>query len=84
MNKSLTSSFGRDIKEIITNSNNKRSLIRLAMGMTSEIDSTFGDPILGANSPETIRRKGHDSPMIDTGELQDNLGYKINNEGVNK
>lgn len=81
---SLTKSMANDIRGIIVSPNNKRSTYSLANKMVAEISDTFGDPILGRNSQATINRKGHDSPLIETGELQDNLGYKINDEGVIK
>ena len=37
---------------------------------------------LPANDPKTIKRKGHDHPLIDTGELKESFSYRT--QGKNK
>lgn len=42
-----------------------------------ELQSLFGDTsALASNSPITIRIKGRDEPLVDSGELRDNLAYR--------
>lgn len=49
--------------------------------LKNQIHDIFGDPTkLQPNS----RDKGRNTPLIDTEELLDNLGYKVNNKGVVK
>lgn len=51
-----------------------------AMGerMKEDIQKVFGDKSkLVPNAPSTIRRKGHDKPLIDTGKLKSVTNYRI-------
>jgi len=42
-----------------------------------ELQSLFGDTsALASNRPTTIRIKGRDEPLVDSGELRDNLAYR--------
>ena len=55
--------------------------------ITKFIRNMFGDTsILLENAPLTIKLKGgRNTPLVDTGELRDNLGYKTSkNKGVTK
>ncbi len=45
--------------------------------MTSDIKSVFGSSKLVANAPSTIRKKGRNDPMVDTGELWASVDSKV-------
>lgn len=53
-------------------------------GFAKEVTNTFGDPNkLESNSDSTInRKKGRNTPLVDTKELMNNLGYSINNKSI--
>lgn len=46
--------------------------------MVKDTQKIFGDKSkLTHNAPSTIRRKGHDKPLIDKGKLQKSIDYRI-------
>lgn len=46
--------------------------------MVKDIKKVFGDKSkLAPNAPSTIKRKGHDKPLIDTGKLRDSVNYRV-------
>lgn len=58
----------------------------LGEAVAGQMRSIFGDVgLLAPNAPTTIYRKGKDEPLVDTGELRDNLGSKTTyDKSVNK
>lgn len=57
---------------------NTRTLLnQIGRYYQKELKGLFGDgSALTPNSPLTIRIKGRDEPLVDSGELRDNLAYK--------
>lgn len=56
------------------------STVGATMGeqMKKDIQEVFGDKSrLAPNAPSTIRRKGHDKPLIDTGTLKKSVNYRV-------
>ena len=46
--------------------------------MVKDIQKVFGDKSkLKPNAPATIKRKGHDKPLIVTGKLRDAVDYRV-------
>ena len=46
--------------------------------MVEDIRKVFGDKSkLAPNAPSTIRKKGHDKPLIDTGELRKKVNFRV-------
>ena len=46
--------------------------------MVKDIKKVFGDKgKLAPNAPSTIKKKGHDKPLIDTGKLRDSVNYRV-------
>lgn len=59
------------------------SLHEIGIEATAEAKSIFGSvPPLQPNSPETIQIKGSNQPLVDSGELRDNWGYKVGDGGA--
>lgn len=46
--------------------------------MVEDIRKVFGDKSkLAPNAPSTIKKKGHDKPLIDTGKLKATVNYRV-------
>jgi hypothetical protein len=46
--------------------------------MVPDIQKIFGDKSkLAPNAPATVRRKGHDLPLIDTGLMRSRVNYRV-------
>ena len=46
--------------------------------MVPDIRKVFGDKSkLAPNAPSTVRRKGHDLPLIDTGLMRDKVDFRV-------
>lgn len=46
--------------------------------MKKDIQKVFGDKSkLAPNAPSTVRKKGHDKPLIDTGKLKSVVNYRV-------
>lgn len=46
--------------------------------MVEDIQKVFGDKSkLAPNAPSTIKKKGHDKPLIDTGELRKRVNFRV-------
>ena len=80
------SSLRRDLKKYLSNIGSPTPAISLdkvytnwAKGFSKEVLDIFGEnPPLAKNSEETIARKGgRNTPLVDTEDLKDNLGYSI-------
>ena len=45
--------------------------------MLEIVRETFGSEELASNDPKTVKRKGFDSPLIETGALREAINYKV-------
>lgn len=53
-------------------------LEKLGKRMQKDIKNVIGDKSkLAPNAPATVRRKGHDKPLIDTGLMKSKVDYRI-------
>lgn len=51
---------------------------RVGKQMVKDIQSIFGDTSkLAPNAPSTIRRKGRNEPLVDTGTLRSKVNYRV-------
>ena len=51
---------------------------RVGKQMVKDIQSIFGDTSkLAPNAPSTIKRKGRNEPLIDTGTLRSKVSYRV-------
>jgi hypothetical protein len=49
--------------------------------MKKDIQSIFGDTSkLASNAPSTIRKKGRNEPLVDTGTLKKKVAYRVEGE----
>ena len=54
------------------------SLDAIGNKMKTDIQKVIGDKgKLAPNAPSTIRRKGHDKPLIDTGKLKEAINFEV-------
>ena len=70
----------RESERIVDNVINQRAADFNSLGnrMKNDIKNVIGDKsLLTPNAPATIRRKGHDKPLIDTGKLKDAIAYEV-------
>lgn len=88
MKKTLQDNVKRDLKLLLKSGNVDPTnvLENFATSLSKGIKGTFGNPsILPSNSPYTIKQKGANTPLVETGELKDNLAYKITTQkGIKK
>jgi len=59
------------------------ALKRTGMDAASRVRMWFVNPknLWAPNSPRTVKRKGSDRPLIDTGQLRKSITYVIRNTG---
>lgn len=79
--KRLTGKLIREVGKVDKNYN------LIGTALRDNIKGFFGDnTVLASNSEVTIKMKdGRDEPLVDTGELRDNLGFKTSKDsGINK
>lgn len=88
MRKTLQDDVNKDLTRLFKSGNIDPTnvLENFATSLSNGIKSTFGNPsILPSNSPFTIKQKGANTPLVETGELRDNLAYKVTTKkGINK
>lgn len=68
------------INEILDGSRTRPGYIgkRIGKAMKADIQAVMGDKSkLAPNAPSTIKKKGHDKPLIDTGKLQSSVDYRV-------
>ena len=70
--------FRRQVSSLLIEGVKQNILNNIATGMTEIVSDVFGSSKLVDNADSTISRKGDNSPLIETGELLSNIGYKIN------
>lgn len=60
------------------NSSASQVLEKLGKRMKKDIKKVIGDKSkLAPNAPATIKRKGHDKPLIDTGLMKSKVNYRV-------
>lgn len=58
-------------------SDTKKALDRLGVFFVGKVKETFTKGEFAPNSPETIRRKGSSTPLIDTGRLRNSINHEV-------
>ena len=72
-------------KLLTTKDNSKDLLDTIGKNYQGALVGLFGDSsVLSPNADTTIRLKGRDEPLVDSGELRDNLTYKSSIGGESK
>lgn len=68
-----------EVNSIIGGGGNKsRMCKRVGKQMVKDIQSIFGDTSkLAPNAQSTIRRKGRNEPLVDTGTLKSKVSYRV-------
>jgi hypothetical protein len=65
------------IAAIMTPGDVQGALDRIGLSVQTAIKQTIKGGSFAANHPDTIKRKGSSSPLIDTGRLIGSIGYEI-------
>jgi hypothetical protein len=67
------------VTSIIGGSGGKANMCkRVGKQMVEDIQSIFGDTSkLAPNAESTIRRKGRNEPLVDTGTLRSKVNYRV-------
>lgn len=81
--------IARKIKKIVldllssSNDNSDAELEKIGLWIVNKVRAKFGSDELAPNAPSTIRTKGSDRPLIDTGQLRNSVTYVIRRENGN-
>jgi hypothetical protein len=72
----------KGICDIIDGRGNKSTTCKaVGEAMKKDIQSIFGDTSkLASNAPSTIRKKGRNEPLVDTGTLKKKVAYRVEGE----
>ena len=57
-------------------------MIKTAEFVKSLIVKAIDDGIPPPNAPSTVKRKGFDHPLVETGEMRDNVEYRIDGNTI--
>lgn len=58
----------------------ERSLNILGDVVSEDVSQMISAFAIPANAPSTIRKKGFNDPLVDTGLMRDSVGWKVGNE----
>lgn len=81
--------IARKIKKIAmdaidnNNDNSDAELEKIGIWLVNKVRAKFGSDELAPNSPYTIKQKGSDRPLIDTGQLRNSVTYVIRRDNGN-
>ena len=81
--------IAKKIKKIVldivnTNTDNSDAeLEKIGLWLVNKVRAKFGSEELAPNAPSTIKAKGSDRPLIDTGQLRNSVTYVIRRENDN-
>lgn len=74
----INEKFKNAVNKILTNrGDGKDDLERLGLWVVNKVKARFGSEELEPNTEGTIKRKGSDRPLIDTGQLRNSVTYII-------
>lgn len=68
-------------KNLLNGGSAEAALKRIGVFQKGLIQKEIRDGDFAPNSPETIRRKGSDTPLIDTGRMRQSINYVIQEKG---
>jgi hypothetical protein len=72
----ISEKFKTAVNKILNNrGDGKEDLEKLGIWVVNKIKARFGSEELEPNTEGTIKRKGSDRPLIDTGQLRDSITY---------
>lgn len=69
------------VKQILDGASAQAVLAKIGADHVKRIQSEIRDGSFAPNSEVTIRRKGSDHPLIDTGTMRQSVKYKIGEKG---
>lgn len=81
-NESKINAFcSREAKKIFEGGTAEQCLEKIGTFMKGLVQKTIRDGEFEQNAPSTIRKKGSDHPLIDTGRLRQSVNYHIKERG---
>lgn len=77
----ISKDFATALKGVLSgNTDGKKELEKIGIYTVNKIKAKFGSEDLAPNAPSTIKAKGSDKPLIDTGQLRNAVTYVIRNK----
>ena len=73
----INDKFKKAINNVLSGGNPRTELERLGIYVVNKIKAKFGSEDLAPLQPATIKAKGSDRPLIDTGQLRNSITYII-------
>lgn len=73
----INQKFKKALNVILNGGNPSVELEKLGIYITNKIKAKFGSEDLAPLQPSTIKAKGSDRPLIDTGQLRNSITYVV-------
>lgn len=77
----ITAMCGKQLKSIAEGGTAEQSLKQVGVFGVSLVQEKIGNGSFAPNAPSTIRKKGSDKPLIDTGRMRQSVKYVIRKKG---
>lgn len=69
------------VKMIMKGKTAEEALKKMGLYLKQQVQKEITDGSFAPNSPATIKKKGSDHPLIDTGQLRNSVNFKIQPKG---
>lgn len=73
----INEKFKKALNSVLAGGNPRVELEKLGIYVVNKIKAKFGSDDLAPLQPATIKAKGSDRPLIDTGQLRDSITYIV-------
>lgn len=76
----ISEMYRKSIEATLNGQNGRAELEKIGLWTSTKVKDKFGSDELVPNAPITIKKKGSDRPLIDTGQLRNAVTYVIRNK----